>query len=157
MRKGDDHETDAQLDQRLWREFEAEHGYAAASARDVVDWAVIHRGLALPRVDPRDVLADRMSRHLREEYATDDKGRRYRVNHAMRVTRNGVQHTMWGIMGFAPHAHMQRAFTQRREQVIGDLVQLDIDVEVYNETLPAEKKIQLVLDFKDDVAERRAG
>ncbi len=96
-------------------------------------------------------------KHLREEYATDEKGRRYRKNHAIRVMKDGVQLTMWGIMGFAPHAHMQRAFTQRREQVIGDLVQLATDVEVYNETIPVEKQIQLVLDFKDDVDERRAG
>jgi len=150
-------ETLAELDQRLWREYEDAHDHAAASARDVIDWAVRERGLALPRVDPRDVLAERMSKHLREEYATDEKGRRYRRNHAIRVTKDGVQTTMWGIMGFAPHAHMQRAFTQRREQVIGDLVQLDIDVEVYNETVPKDKQIQLILDFKDDVAERRAG
>jgi hypothetical protein len=148
-------ETVAELDQRIWREYEETHDHAAASAREVVDWAVRERGLALPRVDPRDVLAERMSRHLREEYATDDKGRRYRKNHAIRVTKDGVQTTMWGIIGFAPHGHMQRAFTQRREQVIGDLVQLDIDVEVYNETVVKAKRIQLVLDFKDDVAERR--
>lgn len=52
---------------------------------------------------------------------------------------------------------MQRAFTQRREQVIGELVQLQTDVEVYTEMTPHEKPIQLVLDFSDDVAERRAG
>jgi len=123
----------------------------------VVDWAVRERGLKLPRVDPRDILASQLARALREEYATDAKGRRYRVNHAMRVTKDGVQTTFWGVMGFAPHIHMQRAFTQRREQVIGDLVQLQIDVEVYNEKIPVTKQIQLVLDFKDDVAERRAG
>jgi hypothetical protein len=36
-------------------------------------------------------------------------------------------------------------------------VQLQTDVEVYNDQNPAEKPIQLVLDFKDDVDERRAG
>ena len=149
--------TQAEEFQRLWREFEEEHDHDAASAREVVDWAVRERGLPLPRIDPRDVLASQLSRALREEYVIDDQGRRYRVNHAMRVTKNGVQYTFWGVMGFASHEHMQRAFTQRREQVIGDLVQLDIDVEVYNEMIPVEKQIQLVLDFKDDVAERRTG
>jgi hypothetical protein len=38
-----------------------------------------------------------------------------------------------------------------------DLVQVDVDVEVYNEMIPEAKRIQLVLDFKDDVAERRTG
>jgi len=151
------YETQTEEFQRLWREYEADHDHQAVSAREVVDWAVREKGLKLPRVDPRDVLASQLSRALREEYGTDAKGRRYRKNHAMRVTKNGVQITFWGIMGFASHLHMQRAFTQRREQVIGDLVQLDVDVEVYNEMIPEEKRIQLVLDFKDDVAERRAG
>lgn len=143
--------------QALWRDYEREHDNVAASAREVVDWAVANRALELPRVDPRDVLASQMARALREQYATDDQGRRYRVNHAMRVTRSGVQLTIWGIIGHAPHLHMQRAFTQRREQVIGDLVQLQIDVDVYNDMNPERMPIQLVLDFVDDVAERRAG
>jgi len=143
--------------QALWREYENEHDHVPASAREVVDWAVANRGLKLPRIDPRDILAERMSRALREEYATDAQGRRYRVNHAMRVIKNGVQLTIWGILGHAPHSHMERAFTQRREQVIGDLVQLHVDVEVYNEMNAHQAPIQLVLDFTDDVAERRAG
>ncbi len=151
------HETQAEEFQRLWREYEEQNDHQAVSAREVVDWAVREKGLRLPRVDPRDVLASQLARALREEYATDSKGRRYRKNHAMRVTKDGVQTTFWGIMGFASHVHMQRAFTQRREQVIGDLVQLDVDVEVYNEMIPEAKRIQLVLDFKDDVAERRTG
>lgn len=148
--------TQAEMFQRLWKEYEEETDHAPASARAVVEWAVRERGLRLPHIDPRDVLAEQMSRALREEYATDEKGRRYRVNHAIRVTKDGVQNTFWGIMGFAPRGHMQRAFTQRREQVIGDLVQLQTDVEVYNDQNPLEKPIQLVLDFKDDVDERRA-
>ncbi|MCZ8149505.1 MAG: hypothetical protein O9325_16860 [Roseomonas sp.] len=149
--------TQAEHFQHLWREYEREHDHAPASAREVVDWAVANKGLALPRVDPRDVLAAQMSRALREEYATDAQGRRYRVNHAVRITKNGVQTTFWGILGFADHSHMERAFTQRREQVIGDLVQLQVDVEVYNEKAVDQPDIQLVLDFNDDVAERRAG
>jgi hypothetical protein len=149
--------TQTELFQKLWKDYEEEHDHLPASAREVVEWAARERGLALPRVDPRDVLADQMSRALREEYDVDEKGRRYRVNHAIRVTKDGVQTTFWGIMGFAPRGHMQRAFTQRREQVIGDLVQLQIDVEVYNDKNPGEKPIQLVLDFKDDVDERRTG
>lgn len=33
----------------------------------------------------------------------------------------------------APHDHMEKAFAQRREQVVGDLVQLKTDVDVYND------------------------
>lgn len=142
--------------QRVWKDFENINEHAPASAREVVEWAVRERKLSLPMVDPLDVLAGQMSRALREEYAFDDQGRRYRVNHAVRIMKDGVQMTFWGMMGYADRPHMHRAFTQRREQIIGDCLQLQIDVEVYNDRNPLEKPIQLLLDFKDDVAERRA-
>lgn len=119
-------------------------------------WAVQNGLIDLPVVDPYDVLADAMSRALREEYATDREGRRYRVNHAVRVTRGGVQYTMWAMMKTAPREHMQKAFIQRREQVVGDLVQLATDVRVYNDMHRDAPPIQMVLDFTYDVEERLA-
>jgi hypothetical protein len=142
--------------QKAWRLFEKENGHLPASAREATVWAVQQDLIELPDVDPYDVLADEMARALREEYAKDSKGRRYRVNHAVRVTRRGVQYTMWAILGSAPREHMQKAFIQRREQVVGDLVQLATDVEVYNEMHKAVEPIQLPLDFTFDVEERRA-
>jgi hypothetical protein len=56
-----------------------------------------------PQVDARDILASQMAAALREEMGMDAKGRRYRVNHAVRITRAGVQYTFWASMGFAPH------------------------------------------------------
>ena len=140
--------------QTLWKRYEHAHEQAPASAREVVEWAVEEKLLDLPTIDPYDILAGEMARALREEYDTDEKGRKYRVNHAVRVTKHGVQTTFWAIMGFAPRDHMQRAFTQRRNQIIGDCFQLKIDVDVYNDLNKGEGPIQLVLDFSDDVAER---
>ncbi len=146
--------TRNELLQRLWKRYEDEHDRLPASARDVVEWAVEKELLNLPDIDPYDILAGQMAAALREEYATDDKGRRYRVNHAVRVTKSGVQTTFWAIMGFAPREHMQRAFTQRRNQIIGDCFQLKVDVDVYNGLNAEEPPIQLILDFSDDVKER---
>lgn len=148
--------TKNEMFQRAWRLFEKQNGHIPASAREASIWAVQQGLIDLPEVDPYDALADEFARALREEYATDKSGRRYRVNHAVRVTRRGVQYTMWAILQTAPRAHMQRAFIQRREQVVGDLVQLVTDVEVYNEMNKDAEPIQLVLDFTDDVEERRA-
>ena len=49
-----------------------------------------------------------MAQALREEYATDQQGRGYRVNHAVRVTKAGVQYTFWAMLGYAPHVHIWR-------------------------------------------------
>lgn len=146
--------TKNELLQRVWRRYEEENGRLAATARDVVEWGVVRSLLDLPRVDPYDILAEDMSRALREEYATDKKGRRYRVNHAVRVTKAGVQYTFWAVLGYADRPHMQKAFIQRREQIVGDCVQLATDVAVYNDMNSGVEAIQMILDFRDDVAER---
>jgi hypothetical protein len=147
--------TQNELLQRLWRRYEDEHDRLPASAREVVEWAVQEKLLDLPDIDPYDILAGQMATALREEYATDAKGRKYRVNHAVRVTKLGVQTTFWAIMGFAPREHMQGAFIQRRNQIIGDCFQLKVDVDVYNNLNADQPPLPLILDFTDDVNERQ--
>lgn len=79
--------TKAEHLQRAWHLFERQNGHLPASAREAAIWAVEQGLIHLPDVDPYDVLAEDMARALREEYGTDQKGRRYRMNHAVRVTR----------------------------------------------------------------------
>ncbi|MGH9757076.1 MAG: hypothetical protein ACRD4M_05015 [Candidatus Acidiferrales bacterium] len=141
--------------QRIWHRYETRREHKPSSARQAVEWAVAEGLLQLPEVDPYDILADYMANAVREEHRTDEHGRRYRVNHAVRVTRNGVQYTFWGVMGHAPHDHMEKAFAQRRELIIGDNLQLKTDIDVYNEKYRGKNpEIQLVLDYTDDIAER---
>ena len=63
--------------------------------------------------------------------------------------------TLWGILETSPREYIQKAFIQRREQIVGDCVQLAVDVEVYNDMHKEQEPIQMLLDFRDDVAERR--
>jgi hypothetical protein len=141
--------------QRIWHRYETRREHKPSSARQAVEWAVAEGLLQLPEVDPYDILADYMSHAVGEEHRTDEHGRRYRVNHAVRVTRHGVQLTFWGVMGHAPHDHMEKAFAQRREQIIGDNLQLKTDVDVYNDKYRGKNPaIQLILDYTDDIAER---
>jgi len=143
--------------QRIWHNYDAQKDHRPTSAREAVYWAVAEGFLELPYIDPYDELASQMSSALRDEYQTDEKGRRYRINHAVRVSNAGVQQTFWAVMGFAPHEHMERAFTQRREQIVGDNLQLKTDVDVYNDLNRGKRpEVQLILDYTDDVAERIA-
>lgn len=141
--------------QQAFHRYTNDHGRLPSGAREVAEWAVSVGILDLPRIDPLDVLAQDMSKALREEYKTDDNGRRYRVNHAVTISKNGTQFTFWAGLGFAPRAHMEKAFTQRREQIVSDCVQLKTDVDVYNDLNKNSPMIQLILDFTDDVAERQ--
>jgi hypothetical protein len=141
--------------QKIWHEYEKEHGYLPARPRDAVAWGAGRGMIDVPDPDPFDKLAEDMARALREEYGTDSLGRRYRKNHAVRVNKAGVQHTFWAILGYAPRDHMQKAFIQRREQIVGECVQLSTDVEVYNDMNKEQPPLPMLLDFRDDVEERR--
>lgn len=143
--------------QKVWHKYEAKHGDVPATTREAVAWGVSEGLLEVPEVDPLARLSEDMADALREEYATDRHGRRYRVNHAVRVTKGGVQYTFWAMMKDAPRAHMQKAFVQRREQIVGDCVQLYTDVAAYNGFNSDEAPIQMLFDFREDIEERLFG
>ena len=141
--------------QQIWHRFEQEKGHLPTTAREAVSWGVSKGLIVLPEMDPLDRLADDMANALREETRTDQYGRRYRVNHAVRVTSGGVQHTLWGDMDFSTRLFMEKSFAQRRKQVVGDCFRLKTDVDVYNDKNagPGQEPINLVLDFTRDVEE----
>jgi hypothetical protein len=143
--------------QKIFRKYEAAGNPTPAPMHDVAAWAIRQKLWEPRHIDIVDVLADDLSKALREEYRTDRRGRRYRVNHAVRLTRSGVQLTLWADISQAPRQHMQMAYQQRRQNIVGDCVQLRIDVDAYNEQHSDEPPLQLVLDFTQDVAEQLAG
>ncbi len=143
--------------QRIFQKYEEAGNPTPAPMRDVAAWA-IQQGLWEPRqVDIVDILAEDISRALREEFRTDQKGRRYRAKHAVRISRAGVQLTLWADIDRSSRQHMQMAFAQRRQNIVGDCLHLRIDVDVFNDKNSSEPPIQLILDFTQDVAELLAG
>lgn len=149
--------TKKEMHQRILRQYRQENGQEPVSAHAVADWAV-KKGLIKPPppVDPVARLADEFSKSWREEYRRDpETGRTYRANHAIKVSAEGKQMTLWGDIDEQPRAFMQKAFTQRREQIVGDCLQLSLDCDHFNSKHPEEEPIQIPLDFTDDVAERK--
>ena len=145
--------TYAEQLQKIWRLYEEAGMPTPATARDVAAWA-IDRQLWEPRTaDIISQCADDLARAFREEYRTDSRGRRYRTKHAVRITRGGIQYSLWADIDSAPRGHMERAFAQRRQQIVGDCHQLRIDVDVYNDGHSEDVPIQLILDFTRDVEE----
>lgn len=139
--------------QGLWHRYNKEHGDMPAAPRSVVTWALENHLLESPRLDEVGMLAIDLARALREEYKTDVSGRRYRVNHAVRITKNGIQMSLWAELTSAPRNHMLKAFGQRRKQIVGDCVQLKVDVDVFNDNHKTDAPIQMIFDFTDDVKE----
>ena len=145
--------------QKLLRYYKDRHGAVPVAAREVAEWAVEQKLLPPPApVDPMDRLAEDLAKAFREETRNDEStGLPYRVNHAVTTAHRGQQRTLWGGIDDAPRGFMQKAFTQRREQIVGDCYQLTLDLDHFNSIHPCEDPIIIPMDFAADVEERKLG
>jgi hypothetical protein len=114
------------------------------------------RGIKLPQQPtPLEILERQLAQAARTEYR-DDKvtGRPYRVNHAMAEG----QKTFWFDIDDpdTTRTKMRISLISRREQMIGDGLQLTLDADHWNSIHPTEEPIQIPLDFTEDVNERKA-
>ena len=108
------------------------------------------QGATLVQLCKRD-----FSRAFREQYHTDAQGRSVRTFHAVtRSSTRGNQGVFWADMRDAPIEHMELAFTQRRNLIVGECLQLKKDVDSFNDNNASGATIQMVFDFSEDIAER---
>lgn len=127
-----------------------------ASTRVIAGWA-IRNGLWAPsRSSMIDECAEQLSRAMREEYIQDPQGRSVRAKHAARRELNGQQHTFWADIRTATREHMELAFQQRRQQILGDCRQLKVDADSFNQNKNHGDPIQMVFDFTLDLEELEA-
>ena len=127
-----------------------------ASTKTIAEWAIETGRWALPPSAAAQKCAEDISRAMREEYATDPKGRRIRVKHPVSLKRGTEQLVLWDDIRTAPRSHMLLSFQQRRQQIVGDCRQLKTDVDSYNDVRAAEDPIQMIFDFSRDLAELEA-
>jgi hypothetical protein len=98
--------------------------------------------------------AEDLGRALREEYYTDPQGRRVRTKHAAKINADeGEQGALWDDIRTAPHEHLQIAFQQRRQGIVGDCHRLKLDVDSYNDNRSPVEPIQMSFDFTNDLLE----
>jgi len=111
------------------------------------------QGWPLPTpAQPIDLLAKEFSRAAREEMRHDVVTKRpYRANHAFTVKQGDKQMTLWIDIDEAPRKPMAMSVTNRREQVVSDLVQVSFDVEHWNRINPHDEPIVVETDLTDDV------
>ena len=72
------------------------------------------------------------------------------------VEKDGKQSAFWADMRKAPREHMEIAFQQRRQQIVGDCRQLKWDTDSYNQNHNTGTPIQMVFDFTLDLEEIEA-
>lgn len=144
--------------QRIIRLYKQETGQSEVDMRQVASYAEKRMGWPLPvPVDPLDRLAAQFSQAARDEIKHDKRtGRPYRVNHAVPAGKRGRQLTyLWIDIDEAPRGPMHKSLINRREQMVGDALQLALDAEHWNNIHLDQDPIQLPLDFTDDVEWRK--
>lgn len=139
--------------QKIVRQYLEEGQSWPTTTQDIARWA-IRKGLWAPKQAAIiDQCANQLARAMREEHITDPQGRIVRAKHVAKINRNGAQLAFWDDIRTATRQHMEIAFQQRRQQVVGDCKQLKTDVDSYNENRNPGRPIQLNLDFTHDVEE----
>lgn len=142
--------------QRLIRHFKDVTGKTEINMHEVAQFAV-DKGWPLPRpIAAIDRLAKEFSIAAREEVRYDKKsGKPYRANHAFTTTQGAVQLTLWVDIDEAPRKPMLKSLINRREQTVGDMLQLTFDADHWNSIHPDEEPIVIPTDLTDDVEWRR--
>ena len=139
--------------QRIVRDYRADGQEWPATTREIAVWAISRKRWEPQRSALIDQCAEHLARAMREEYITDPQGRTVRAKHAARIKRDAQQLVLWADIRTASRQHMEIAFQQRRQQIVGDCRQLKVDVDSYNENGNRGTAIQMIFDFTDDLAE----
>jgi hypothetical protein len=126
-----------------------------ATTAELAEWAIRTERWSPPPNIAMRLCKEDFAKALREQYIKDDDGQSVRAKHVFRERKGDQQQYLWGDIRNAPRKHIEGSFRQRREQVVGDLRQLDRDNNYWQKTHPGEKPIQIVFDFTDDVLEGR--
>lgn len=142
--------------QRIVRDYRLAGHPWPASSRAMADWAIRTGKWELPASAAVNRCAEDLSRAMREEFMTDKKGRRVRVKHPVSTRKGGEQTVLWDDIRTAPRVHMELAFAQRRNQIVGDCKQLKADVDSFNDVRASTNPIQIVFNFTNDLAELEA-
>jgi len=144
--------------QSIIKRYKEATGQASVDMHDVAKYAV-SMGWPLPKPKTAlERLAEQFSGAAREEIRRDEvTGKPYRANLAVTTWQGSQQTTLWTDIDEAPRNIAHRSFQQRREQMVGDAVQLTFDVMHWNRVNETEEPIRMEMDFNDDVQWRING
>lgn len=140
------------------RHYREETGKTEVDMHDVARWAMLHGWRKPKPKSPVDLLAREFSKAAAQEVRRSSaSGRPYRAYHAVTNTTPSGQMTFWVDIDEAPRKIMHKSLIQRREQMVGDAVQLSFDAEHWSLSHPKEAPIEIPLDFTEDVEWRKNG
>lgn len=142
--------------QKIVREYRRTEQPWPASSKDIAEWAIQNdKWQMYPSAIIKRCTED-IAAAMREEYFTDDSGRRVRLYHPARIKKQGELFTEWDDIRSASRLHMQLSFQQHRRKITGECRQLKIDLDSYNEAHHDDEPMQISFNFEMDIAEFEA-
>jgi hypothetical protein len=143
--------------QYLIRKWKEDTGKLEINMKEVAEYAISQGWPLPPPITPEERLAKEFAKAAREETRTDSvTGRPYRVYHAF-PQDGDAQGRLWVDIDEAPRKYMLKSAVMRREQMVGDAVQLTFDLDHWNSKNADEEPIELPMDFEPDVLWRKMG
>jgi hypothetical protein len=138
--------------QRFIRSYKDETGEREVDMKKVAKWAA-GKGWPLPTPqNPLDILAKQFADAAREETKRDKTtGRPYRVNHSFVTMQGGEQLHLWIDIDEAERGPFLKSAVMRREQMVGDGLQLSLDIMHWNNVNPEKEAIDLPMDLTFDI------
>ena len=134
-----------------------------ATSREVASWAHRNNLLEPRKKDIIGRLARDLSRAMQKEYYIDPQGRHVRTKHAARRVEDDLscdleenspsRKMLWHDIRTDDAESIITAFRQRRHQIHAICNPLKTDAGSFNDNHPSGKKVQIVFDFEDDLAE----
>jgi hypothetical protein len=142
--------------QRIIRHYKDDTGEREVDMHKVVKWAVA-KGWPLPRpADPLELLAKEFTDAARDEIKHDNEtGEPYRVYHSITVRHGESQLHLFIDIDEAPRHQMLKSLISRREQMVGDGLQLTLDKEHWNRINLKQDPIDIPMDLTLDIEWRR--
>lgn len=123
----------------------------------VARWTLEGRHYNLPPSDPQNILRRMIARALREHHIEDPQGRGVRKFHTvvtedMEGRRTSTSYAIYD----APPDHMRLSVALRRRSALRDVIQLQLDLDSYNENNKFGEKIpDPEYNFNPDVLENK--
>lgn len=147
------HSTFIEKMQYFADEYSVETGKKTVTTKELAVWAIKTGRWEPPPGLMISKCQDDFARAMREQHINNEQGQPVRVKHVARIIQGSEQLHLWADIRDAPREHMETAFQQRREQIVGDCKQLKRDVDYYNEQNIGAESIQMMFDFRDDIEE----
>jgi len=145
--------------QRLFKLYKDETGNKSVEMEHFAIW-MRDRGWPVPiPPDPMELLAKQLKDSICEETRHDEKtGQPYKPH--LSYAPNGVgQGTLWQMVDVdeAERKVVLKYLIQRRENNVGDIYQMELIQDHWNNIHPDEEPIEMKLDYKPDIDWKKNG